>query len=316
MVLGGGWNDLAGFGLPFSGIAMQSGSGDAPQAGNAIAPPTLSPGGFWNSLSTGRVTDPSSPNPPMAVGGAWDTLDTSGLGQLFNGIPMPPRSSDAQPQAGNTVADPTLTLGGFWDNLSPGGSTDPSRPPGEGSNSSSDWRSLAGHAAFAGGSFIPGPIGSLAALGDAALSLKEGDPLGAGISGLGAVLGIVSDAGVITSALKAARAGAEAAADSNTFRRAFDPFYQLKAYLKTPGEGNQWHHIVEQSKIDQFGARAIHSVENIVAIPQPIHEAISGHYSSIQPFSDEMRVRDWLRGQSFEKQFQFGLDTMNKYLGR
>jgi len=55
--------------------------------------------------------------------------------------------------------------------------------------------------------------------------------------------------------------------------------------LGSPGKGEQWHHIVEQSKESQFGSKAIHNVDNIVAIPKDVHQRISAYYSSKQSFT-------------------------------
>ena len=45
-----------------------------------------------------------------------------------------------------------------------------------------------------------------------------------------------------------------------------------------------------------------------------MHAKISGYYNSIQPnISGNMRVRDWLAGQSFETQYQFGIDILKRF---
>ncbi len=89
----------------------------------------------------------------------------------------------------------------------------------------------------------------------------------------------------------------------------------LRRYLGSAGTDMQWHHIVEQSQIPQFGAKAIHDVKNILAIPKEVHQAISGYYSSRPAFTDGLRVRDWLRGKSFAEQYEFGVQQLAKLLG-
>jgi len=96
-------------------------------------------------------------------------------------------------------------------------------------------------------------------------------------------------------------------------RGGFTSFRALRHALGPAGEGKQWHHIVEQSKIGQFGADAIHNVDNVVAIPTPIHRQISGFYISKQPFTNGLTVRKWLDGQSFQFQRQFGLDILKRF---
>ena len=80
-------------------------------------------------------------------------------------------------------------------------------------------------------------------------------------------------------------------------------------------EGMHWHHIVEQSQAPQLGQRAIQSVENVVAIPIEAHLRINAFYSSKQLISHPNTVRDWLRGQSFEKQYEYGVERLREVLG-
>ena len=112
-------------------------------------------------------------------------------------------------------------------------------------------------------------------------------------------------------------AGIRAAAGEGAalFRRAFDSRSQLWRYLGRAPEGMQWHHIVEQSQARQFGQRAIQSVENIVATPIEAHQSLNAFYSSKRPFSEPNTVREWLRGQSFEAQYEFGMERLKHVLG-
>jgi hypothetical protein len=112
-------------------------------------------------------------------------------------------------------------------------------------------------------------------------------------------------------------AGIRAAAGEGAalFRRAFDSRSQLWRYLGRAPEGMQWHHIVEQSQVAQFGQRIIQSVENIVAIPIEAHQKLNAFYSSKQYFSKPNTVREWLRGQSFEAQYKYGMEQLKRVLG-
>ena len=58
----------------------------------------------------------------------------------------------------------------------------------------------------------------------------------------------------------------------------------------------------------------IQNTNNIMAISKSTHRAISGYYSSIQPFTNGMIVRNWLAGQSFSAQYQFGLDVIKLFM--
>jgi len=93
----------------------------------------------------------------------------------------------------------------------------------------------------------------------------------------------------------------------------FGSFSSLKRHLGPAGEGRHWHHIVEQSKVGQFGKQTIHSVDNVISIPAPIHHKITGFYGSIQDFTGGLKVRNWLKGQSLEFQREFGLDILKKF---
>jgi len=91
----------------------------------------------------------------------------------------------------------------------------------------------------------------------------------------------------------------------------FRSFGALKRYLGSPGFGRQWHHIVEQSQIKQFGAAAIHSTDNVVSVSWADHIRISAYYSSKRPFTGGLTVRQWLKGQSWEDQYSFGRDVLS-----
>ena len=98
----------------------------------------------------------------------------------------------------------------------------------------------------------------------------------------------------------------------------YNSFKDLKADLGSPGEGNAWHHIVEQSQIGKsgFGSKQVNNVNNVISIPHgkgTMHAKISGYYSSKQFFTGGKIVRQWLAGQSFEEQFEFGMNLLKEY---
>jgi hypothetical protein len=97
--------------------------------------------------------------------------------------------------------------------------------------------------------------------------------------------------------------------------KGFDTFRDLKKFLGSPGDGNEWHHIVEQSQIKKsgFSTRQINNVDNALAVDKATHRKISGYYSSIDTMTGGKRVRDWLAGQSFEFQYDFGIDILKRY---
>ena len=100
--------------------------------------------------------------------------------------------------------------------------------------------------------------------------------------------------------------------------KGFKSFRRLKRYLGPAGAGKAWHHIVEQTpaNIAKFGEEAIHNVNNIMKLDHgkgSIHAKISGFYSSIQEISRPLRVRQWLSTQSFQEQYEFGMQIIELF---
>ena len=94
----------------------------------------------------------------------------------------------------------------------------------------------------------------------------------------------------------------------------FNSFEKLKNFLGSPGFGNQWHHIVEQCQAVKSGFSTfwINNSNNVINISKTIHEKVSAHYSSIQSFTNGLRVRDWLAGQSFQEQYEYGVELLRQ----
>jgi hypothetical protein len=96
----------------------------------------------------------------------------------------------------------------------------------------------------------------------------------------------------------------------------FKTFNEAKKALGSPGEGNAWHHIVEQSQIKKsgFDPTQIHNTNNLIAVDKATHAKISGYYNTKSfDFTGGLSVRDWLAGQSFEAQYEFGLNVLKKF---
>ena len=116
-----------------------------------------------------------------------------------------------------------------------------------------------------------------------------------------------------------AEEGSSESGSSSVPNKGFNSFDDLKKYLGSPGEGNAWHHIVEQSQIGKranFDANQVHNINNIIAIPSgadSIHSKISGHYSSKFDFTNGLTIRDWLATKSFDEQFKYGKDLLEEY---
>ena len=96
----------------------------------------------------------------------------------------------------------------------------------------------------------------------------------------------------------------------------FETFADLKKAIGPAGEGKHWHHIVEQSQIVKsgFSAQQVHNTSNIIAVDATTHAKITGYYNTKTfDFTGGLSVREWLVGQSYEYQYEFGLDVLRKY---
>jgi hypothetical protein len=79
-------------------------------------------------------------------------------------------------------------------------------------------------------------------------------------------------------------------------------------------EKTERHHIVEQCQVKKsgFAQTDVQGNSNLIDLPYSQHRKISGLYSSVQPYSNGMRVRDWLSTKSYEYQYQFGLERIGE----
>jgi hypothetical protein len=47
-------------------------------------------------------------------------------------------------------------------------------------------------------------------------------------------------------------------------------------------------------------------------LSKDVHKVVSAYYNSKPAFTNGLRVRDWLTGQSFEYQYKYGLEIIAK----
>ena len=101
----------------------------------------------------------------------------------------------------------------------------------------------------------------------------------------------------------------------NNNQRGYPSFSAYKKTEGSAGVGKEWHHIVEQSQVTKsgFAPESIHNTGNMVSIDATVHRKISGYYSSKQPFTNGMTVRDWLANQDFKTQYEFGLSVLEMF---
>ena len=95
----------------------------------------------------------------------------------------------------------------------------------------------------------------------------------------------------------------------------FSSFNALKRSLGSAGKGKQWHHIVEQCQIGKSGFSKywIQNSNNVINISNSVHAKVSAYYSSIQSFTNSMTFRNWLAGQSFKTQYEWGIKVLRMF---
>ena len=100
--------------------------------------------------------------------------------------------------------------------------------------------------------------------------------------------------------------------------KGFPSFHAFKKELGLAGEGNEWHHIVGQTpaNVKRFGAEVIHNTANVVRVPNELHKKVLGFYSSKAPIAQGQRVREWLSGQSYQKQYEYGIKKLEDFRGK
>ena len=107
--------------------------------------------------------------------------------------------------------------------------------------------------------------------------------------------------------------------NSKTYsNKGYKSFYQVKKAIGSPGQGREWHHIVEQSQIKKsgFDVQMIQNPKNLISIDKGIHRKISGHYNTTTfGFTKGLSVRNWLAGQSYQAQYDYGIGILKKFGG-
>ena len=96
----------------------------------------------------------------------------------------------------------------------------------------------------------------------------------------------------------------------------YNSFKDLKNAIGSAGEGKHWHHIVEQSQIGKsgFSVTKIHNTSNIFALDESTYAKVTGYYNTTTfRFTNGLSVRNWLAGQSYEYQYEFGLKILREF---
>lgn len=91
-------------------------------------------------------------------------------------------------------------------------------------------------------------------------------------------------------------------------------FAAAKRDLGPAGPGKVYDHVVEQSQIGRSGFKPeeVHHPYNLNPVDARVNQAKANYYSSRQPFTGGSTVREWLSGQSFSEQYEFGMDVLRQ----
>jgi hypothetical protein len=92
----------------------------------------------------------------------------------------------------------------------------------------------------------------------------------------------------------------------------YSSFRAAKADLGPAGSGNVYDHVVEQSQIARsgFASEEVNNPFNMDPVSSEVNQLKANYYSSKQFFTEGGTVRDWLTGQSFADQYEFGMDVL------
>jgi hypothetical protein len=94
----------------------------------------------------------------------------------------------------------------------------------------------------------------------------------------------------------------------------------LKKAQGTAGAGKVWGHLVEQCRANctraGYPSRMINNTKNMIKMSKEVNQGMANYYSSKQPFAGGKTVRDWLSGQNFKKQLDFGKSTYERLKSR
>jgi hypothetical protein len=90
---------------------------------------------------------------------------------------------------------------------------------------------------------------------------------------------------------------------------------ELQQAVATPKLGYHRHHIVEQTSAEQDGypRRLIDGRDNLVRIPALKHDDISAWYSTKNKDFGGLSPRDYLRGKSWDRRREIGLDALRDH---
>ena len=99
----------------------------------------------------------------------------------------------------------------------------------------------------------------------------------------------------------------------------YDAFYKhergelLEKRFGPAGDGYQYHHIVEEGiNTGAIPTSQLQSTDNIIRIPTLLHEEITAIYAGSAPDAPEMTLRQWLKGKSYQEQYEYGLKVMRE----
>jgi hypothetical protein len=127
-----------------------------------------------------------------------------------------------------------------------------------------------------------------------------------------AVPGYLKPAAVALELLRLAVAPRLAAEAGTELPGGYSSFKAAKTGIGSPGEGNVFDHVVEQSQIGRsgFSPEEIHNPFNMNPVSAGTNQIKANYYSRKFGFTNGGTVRDWRSGQPFAVQYNFGMKTL------
>ena len=94
----------------------------------------------------------------------------------------------------------------------------------------------------------------------------------------------------------------------------YPSFSAAKRSIGSPGPGNVFDHVVEQSQAGRsgFSSYVINNPFNMNPVSSGVNQLKANYYSTKQLFTQGGTVRDWLSGMSFADQYEFGIEILRR----
>ena len=78
-----------------------------------------------------------------------------------------------------------------------------------------------------------------------------------------------------------------------------------------PGDGREWHHIVNQNSTNRKNFRSrLHCTDNLISLPKAIHHEVTAHYNRKHKWTKGDFVRDVINKRTWREQYEYGVRVL------